>query len=142
MELNDPLAASQVVQAINVLSDECKGRTASCGVEICFHISQGSVRSIGLAFSDQAAPPVVPLPDELWIAPKGGWCSQVLSAVGAPQTSFTTKRWHTTLGGDTSASQDGSSLAVGVESAQGQTPSFTGGETTSRIARSDPPVAS
>jgi hypothetical protein len=78
MELHDAPAAGKAMQTIHILSDQEEL------VKVILYLDQGMVRCIRLTRPDQASSPVVPLPHQPGISPKGPWRSQIFGAVLVP----------------------------------------------------------
>ena len=79
VEFQDVRRAGEGMEAVHVLGDEGELR------EGFFPGGQGRVAGIGGASGDQAAPPVIPFPDELRVAGEGFGRGQVLGPEPAPQ---------------------------------------------------------
>jgi len=78
MILEDVGAARQPVVAVDILRDD---RHRSVGLEV----GQGLMGRVGPRVCDQAAPPIVPAPDQLRIGGEGLGRGELLGPVTAPQ---------------------------------------------------------
>ena len=85
MDLQQAPAPGAIVQAIDVLRHQREVGSAA------LDLSQRAMAGVGLGGSDHAAPPVVPLQDELRVAGEGFRRGQVLGAVLAPQAARAAK---------------------------------------------------
>src|SRR5579875_1993077 len=97
MNLEYVSAALSLVKAVNVLRHQCKSPYAP------FEFRQCEMRGIRLSGFDQAAPPVVPLPDENRITGESVRSRQILRAKLLPQTGGAAKCRNTALSRNASA---------------------------------------
>ena len=85
MYMEDVPAARTLMQVVDVLGDQREVGRAG------FELGQREVAWIGLRGRDQAAAPVVPLPNQLWITREGAGRGQIFGAEVFPKAACAAK---------------------------------------------------
>ena len=101
VQLDDLGGAGEVVQAIDVLSDQGELRAQQ------FKAAEGVVTEVGLGESDGAAALFVLGPDQLWIPGKGFGGCEILEAKVAPVAAVAAKGRDAAFGGYSGAGEHG-----------------------------------
>ena len=92
MKFDDVPAASTLMEAIHVLSDEMELR------EEVLHFCQREVRRVGFRIRNQFAPPIIPFPNQARIAPESTRSRKVFRTVLRPESGLCiSERRHATF---------------------------------------------
>jgi hypothetical protein len=106
MQAQNVLATSQFVKSVDILRNQ-----GELGGSF-FEFGEGIVAGIWFYFGQYAAAPVIPFPNQLGVARKGGGSGQILYPVLLPEPVGIPKGGHTAFGRDSGAGEygDGASL--------------------------------
>ena len=101
VQLENPATARAVVQAIDVLRNQCKVRL------LTLELDQGEMGGIRFGRGDGLPAPVVPFPNQAGVAQKGLRGRQFLRLMILPKTAIAPKRGYAAFGGNAGSCQHG-----------------------------------
>lgn len=106
MELDDGFAAGALMEPIDILRDEREPRLHRR------ELGERKVRGIWIGSGDQAAPPLIPIPDERRVLRKRARCRKRFGIVLRPEAGLRVpERWHTAGCGNARSRQDEPALS-------------------------------
>ena len=107
VQFNNIAAAGTRVQSIDILGDQCEFGHAR--LELC----QRLMSHVRRRLRNQAAAPLIPVPDQFGIAPKCRGIGQILGAKTRPQAGLgIAEGRHAALGGNAGARQDSNAACI------------------------------
>lgn len=101
VQLENPAAAGEIVQAVDVLRDQGEGGLAA------LQFGERAMGGVGRGFGDLPPPPVIPLPHQARVAPESFRRGQVFGLKTLPQAARTAKGGNAAGRGDSGSRHDG-----------------------------------